>query len=98
MNEAFLAPDERVRNVLRAAIADFGQHMARLSPETTQEDRVLHSVEMDASWQRLVLLIQPDPDPIRRPCPHCQGPIMQQATRCKYCLEASAPPARELAH
>jgi len=86
-NEAFVAPDERDRNLLRAAIADFTLHLAPYD-----------SVELASSWQRLVSLIQPEPEPLRRPCPHCQGRIMQQATRCLYCLQKSAPPSNEQAH
>jgi len=84
------------RNRLRGAIAEMTLRVAGLSARgETQTDaqRVEH---LETSWQALIALIQPEPEPTRRQCPHCRGQMRENATRCVYCLCKSARPAADV--
>lgn len=83
---------ELERNKLRGAIAEMTLRVTSLSAlgETAS---VAQGVEtLATSWQALMALIQPEPEPTRRDCPHCHHRMRQVATRCVHCLAKSAPP------
>lgn len=97
MTETLLEPSERERNKLRAAIADVALRISSFSlqssaagePESTRADA------LSSAWSQLLPLIQPQAEPARRACPHCQRRIIVQATRCLYCLKKSFAPAED---
>jgi hypothetical protein len=95
MNDSVLEPAELVRAKLRAAIADVTVQMSELSARASGGDCANVAGTMATAWQTLVPLIQPEPEPERRACPHCQRRIIVAATRCKYCMEKSVPPSAE---
>jgi hypothetical protein len=95
MNDALLEPAERDRLKLRSAIADVALQMSTLSIQAEGLDHQGQTGILASSWSRLVPLIEPEPEPERRGCPHCQRRIMLHATRCMYCLEKSVPPGAE---
>lgn len=94
-------PGERERNALRGAIAEMTLRVADLSApaevvangDVTNVARRLERLE--TSWLALMTLIQPEPEPTRRECPHCHRRMRRVATRCLYCLARSAPPDAE---
>jgi hypothetical protein len=93
MNDSLLEPSERVRVKLRAAIAEVGLQVSDLSTQASGGSCATVAGTLASSWQLLLPLIEPEPEPERRPCPHCQKRIMRAATRCMYCLQKSLPPA-----
>lgn len=82
------------RDKLRGAIAGMDVSVRGFSAkgEAGSESRV---ELLEASWQALLALIQLEPEPTRRECPHCRRSIRQEATRCLYCFGKSPPPSSE---
>ena len=93
MNDSLLEPNERARVLLRAAIAELELHVAQLTSQAVGGTCAAVAGTVAGSWQKLVPLIAPEPEPVRRSCPHCQRRIMLAATRCMYCLQKSSPAA-----
>jgi|GEM_PF-1515905 len=85
------------RNKLRGAIAEMEVRVRGLSAKGETESEALRVELLEASWQALMALIQLEPEPTRRECPHCHGRIRQNATRCLYCFGKSAPTGAETA-
>lgn len=83
---------EHERNKLRGAIAEMSLRVSDLSVKGETESPARRLETLESSWQTLMLLIQPEAEPTRRECPHCQRRMRQVATRCLYCLGKSAPP------
>ncbi|HEX2674249.1 MAG TPA: hypothetical protein VHM25_25405 [Polyangiaceae bacterium] len=83
------------RNKLRGAIAEMTLRVAGLSDKGEAETGAERVESLERSWQALISLIQPEPEPTRRQCPHCRGQMRENATRCVYCLCKSVPPAAE---
>lgn len=83
------------RNKLRGAIAEMELRVRELSAQAEPASDTLRVELLRASWQALAALIQLEPEPTRRQCPHCHGRIRQNATRCLYCFGRSAPPSTE---
>ena len=88
---------EHERNKLRGAIAEMTLRVTSLSAKGETESVGSQVEALQTSWQALMLLIQPEPEPTRRLCPHCHARMRQVATRCLYCLSKSAPPEAEAA-
>jgi len=95
MNDPQLEPAELARAKLRAAIAEVALHVADLSTQASGGSCATAAGSVALSWHELLPLIQLEPEPERRPCPHCHRLMMRAATRCKYCLEKSEPPSAE---
>jgi RNA polymerase subunit RPABC4/transcription elongation factor Spt4 len=89
MSETLLEPGERARNQLRAAIAEVAVHASSLALECDATNQAAQASALSSAWQKLLPLIEPEAEPARRACPHCQRRIRVQATRCLYCLEKS---------
>lgn len=83
------------RNKLRGAIAEMTLRVVGLSEKSQTETGAERVENLERSWQTLMALIQPEPEPTRRQCPHCHGQMRENATRCVYCLRKSVPPAAE---
>lgn len=43
-----------------------------------------------SAWSELSATLALEPEPALRQCPHCQRRILEQATRCRYCMRHSA--------
>jgi len=82
---------EHERNNLRGAIAEVALGVTALSAEGGLE-RAARVARLQTSWLALMRLIEPEPEPNRRVCPHCRCRMRQVATRCLFCLAKSAPP------
>jgi len=85
------------RNKLRGAIAEMTLRLAGLSEKGQTGTDAQRVERLETSWQALIALIQPEPEPTRRQCPHCRGQMRENATRCLHCLCKSVPPAAEAA-
>jgi len=85
------------RNKLRGAIAEMELRVRGLSAKGEPEGDALRVERVEATWKALLALIQLEPEPTRRPCPHCHGRMRQNATRCLYCYGKSEPPGAETA-
>ena len=83
------------RNKLRGAIAEMEFRVRGLSAKGEPDSDALRVERVEASWQALLALIQLEPEPARRECPHCRGRMRQNATRCLYCYGKSEPPGAE---
>jgi hypothetical protein len=83
------------RNKLRGAIAEMTLRVTGLSVKGEAEGDALRVERLETSWQSLMALIQPEPEPTRRQCPHCHGHMRENATRCLYCLCKSVPPGTD---
>jgi hypothetical protein len=44
------------------------------------------------AWRELEAALALEAEPSLRPCPHCQRRILEQATRCRYCMKHSVAP------
>jgi len=83
---------EHERNALRGAIAEMALRVTDLQLGQETESVARRVGRLEASWQALMPLIQLEPEPTRRECPHCHCRMRQVATRCLYCLGKSEPP------
>jgi hypothetical protein len=83
---------EHDRNKLRGAIAEVALRVTDLSAKDEHESVARRVGLLEASWQALMPLIQLEPEPTRRECPHCHCRMRQAASRCLYCLGKSLPP------
>ena len=83
------------RNKLRGAIAEMTLRVTGLSANGETEGDTQRVQNLETSWQALMTLIQPEPEPTRRQCPHCLGHMRENATRCLYCLCKSVPPGAD---
>ena len=83
---------EHDRNKLRGAIAEVALRVTDLSAKDGTESVARRVGLLETSWQALMPLIQLEPEPTRRECPHCRCRMRQVATRCLYCLGKSVPP------
>jgi len=92
MNDSLLEPNERARLQLRTAIAELELQVTELTSQAVGGTCAAVAGTLAGSWQKLMPLIAPEPEPVRRSCPHCQRRIMLAATRCMYCLQKSSPP------
>ncbi len=88
---------EHERNKLRGAISEMAVRVSNLSAKGETESPLRRVEMLETSWQALITLIQPEPEPTRRDCPHCRGRMRRDASRCLYCLGKSAPPGTETA-
>jgi hypothetical protein len=41
-------------------------------------------------WRELLVALALEAEPLLRQCPHCRRRILEQATRCRYCMRHSA--------
>ena len=89
MNIPTLTLSEINQRDLRWAIAEFERRLEgiTLSDASTSPQRADPVLE---SWRRVVKLLQLGPEPERRACPSCQGPMRVLATRCVHCWRKSA--------
>jgi hypothetical protein len=42
-----------------------------------------------SAWRELLAALAIEDEPSLRSCPHCQRRIIEQATRCRYCMRHS---------
>ena len=88
MTTPTLTMSEIAERDLRSAIAEVDRNLTALA----SDDAGSRSQPMDAvagSWRRVVALLKLGPEPERRDCPWCQGPMRLLATRCVHCWRKS---------
>lgn len=70
---------------LRALTGRFGLELERLRASVSGEER--GGLDRLASiWQELTTSLALGEEPALRGCPHCRRQVLQQATRCRYCM------------
>jgi hypothetical protein len=87
-----LEPLEPQRSRLRALVADVESEVGVLVSGAAGGALI---EPLKGAWAALVKGLALGPDPELRPCPFCRRGILQEASRCRYCLKNSsaAPPA-----
>jgi len=85
--------DLAAREKLRAVIAELTLRLSDLAL-VGAGDATAARVQLSATWQKLLPLIEPEAEMPRRACPHCKGSIALLATRCLHCWKTSAPAAQ----
>lgn len=90
MTTPTLTLSELAERDLRAAVAEVDRNLAALvAGDGSTLSQPIHAVT--GSWRRVVALLRLEPEPQRRNCPWCQGPMRGLATRCVHCWKKSAP-------
>jgi hypothetical protein len=92
MDQPMLTLAEQSRSKLRVAMAALEANLSELDGLPTGADVSRTTGQLRDSWQEIVLLLAVEPEPERRSCPSCKGPMMLLATRCIHCWKKSAPP------
>jgi hypothetical protein len=64
----------------------------RFSDAITSEEPSRALETLRDSWRSFLVLLALDPEPERRDCPFCRGPMRLNATRCVHCWKQSSPP------
>jgi hypothetical protein len=90
MNQPSLTLSENAESERRLAVATVED---KLSALTASAESAPALEELRGSWRALLLLLDLGPEPERRECPFCHGPIRLNATRCVHCWKQSSPPA-----
>lgn len=90
MNEPTLTIGELRQSELRAALGAVDEHLRALTPQDTAEAASRHLAALNQSWRLVVALLALEPEPERRKCPSCRGPMRRDATRCVHCWSKSA--------
>ena len=93
MNEPTLTLAELRQSELRVALGAVDDQLRALTPEDTTEASSRHLAALNASWRHVVALLAIEPEPERRKCPTCRGPMRREATRCVHCWSKSIAPA-----
>jgi hypothetical protein len=75
------------RSKIRALAATVDRHVAILDTDGP----AVESIEkLRLAWLALSKALDLGAEPALRECPHCSRRIPCEATRCRYCMEASA--------
>lgn len=91
MNEPTLTIAELRQSELRAALDSVDDHLRALVPEDGVDLLSRRLAALNRSWQLVVSLLAIEPEPKRRNCPRCRGPMRREATRCVHCWSKSVP-------
>lgn len=90
LNDPRLSVGERTQSKLRLAMAELDKQLQGLATAAPVGDVSSSQLcELGAAWRAVVEVLALEPEPERRACPHCAGPIRLQATRCVYCWKKS---------
>lgn len=78
---------EPSRSVLRTLVARVDLELSKLAgPESSGAAKV---AELSGAWASLVGALALGPEPALRACPSCRRSILQEAVRCRYCMQRS---------
>lgn len=92
LDESMLTVAERSQRKLRLAAAAVERGLSDLTASEASLDEQAQKLDaVRASWRALVDVLALGPEPERRACPSCGGPMRLQATRCVYCWKKSSP-------
>lgn len=83
---------ERSERKLRLALENVDKNLTALTTAPsadTQQSRMLE--DLRGSFQVVLDLLALEPEPERRACPFCGGPMRRLATRCVHCWKKSDP-------
>ena len=93
MNQPTLTLAELRQTELRVALGVVDDQLRAFVPGETLEASSRRLAALNESWRRVVTLLDLEPEPERRKCPTCRGPMRLQAIRCVHCWSKSAAPA-----
>ena len=79
------------REALSAAIGDLDERIASVLSLGAASGYLEPTRSLANSWARLTRLLELEPAPGLRDCPHCKEHIMRAATRCMFCWKRSEP-------
>ncbi len=86
MNPPTITLAERAQTKLRLAVATVERSLSDLS---VRDEHSHELEELRRSWRAFLDLLALGPEPERRACPFCNGPIRFLATRCVHCWKES---------
>ena len=90
LNDPRLSVGERTQSKLRLAIAEFDKQLQGIATAAPMGDVPSNQLgELGAAWRTVIDVLALDPEPERRACPYCDGPIRLHSTRCVYCWKKS---------
>jgi hypothetical protein len=87
MNQPTLTLAENAETTLRLAVATVEKNLSELTASGTEQAAL---EELRGSWRAFLVLLALQPEPERRDCPFCHGPIRLHATRCVHCWKQSS--------
>ncbi len=80
------------RSKLRALSKRVDRGLSELGVGTGAGALAAEKAVVLGAWRELLTALSLGEEPALRQCPHCQKRILEQATRCRYCMQHS--PAR----
>ncbi|HVY28242.1 MAG TPA: hypothetical protein VHB79_16915 [Polyangiaceae bacterium] len=78
------------RSKLRALSQRVDRGLVELGLDTQAGALATEKVAVLDAWRELLAALSLGEEPALRQCPHCQRRILEQATRCRYCMRHSA--------
>ena len=77
------------RSKLRALSKRVDRGLVELGLDTQAGALATQKAALLDAWHELLAALALDEEPLLRKCPHCQRGILEQATRCRYCMRHS---------
>jgi hypothetical protein len=78
------------RSKLRALSERLERGLAALGMGSEPGALAAEKAAVLSAWSELSATLALEAEPALRQCPHCQRRILEQATRCRYCMRHSA--------
>lgn len=78
------------RSKLRALSERVDRGLVELGLDTQAGALAAEKAAVLEAWRELLAALSLEAAPSLRKCPHCQRRILEQATRCRYCMRHSA--------
>lgn len=93
MTHPTLTTAELRHSALHEALDVVDLQLRTLTPADTRDASSERIALLTESWRKVVALLALEPEPERRECPTCRGPMRREATRCVHCWTKSVAPA-----
>jgi len=78
------------RSKLRALSQRVDRGLLELGGDTNAGVFAADKAAVLEAWRELLAVLAIEDEPALRHCPHCKRRILEQATRCRYCMRQSA--------
>jgi hypothetical protein len=78
------------RSRLRVLSERVNRGLVQLGVDTQPGALAVEKVTLLHAWGELLTALAIEEEPSLRSCPHCRRRILEQATRCRYCMRHSA--------